>query len=94
MSVNYHYLKLNDYDAESVKKLRQSLGLSQQGMADMLNVSKVTITKWENSTNPVGGPAQVLLTLIENDEEFCKKLLTVSSADYVPIKLRRFEECL
>jgi DNA-binding transcriptional regulator YiaG len=34
--------------SDTVKQVRQTLGISQEGLAHALNVSYVTINRWEN----------------------------------------------
>ena len=34
---------------ERIKKYRQAVGLSQEQLAEKINVSRQAITKWENS---------------------------------------------
>ncbi|MDD3122315.1 MAG: helix-turn-helix transcriptional regulator [Candidatus Izemoplasmatales bacterium] len=37
--------------AEKIKKLREIMLITQQELADLLNVSVVTVNRWENSIN-------------------------------------------
>lgn len=37
-------------DANKIKKLRLSLGLTQTEFGDQLNVTRITITRWENGS--------------------------------------------
>jgi DNA-binding transcriptional regulator YiaG len=47
--------------AKELKAVRQSLGLTQQGLADVLHVSRVTVARWEIGERGVSGPVALLL---------------------------------
>jgi transcriptional regulator with XRE-family HTH domain len=47
--------------AKELKAVRQSLGLTQQGLADVLHVSRVTVARWEIGERSVSGPVALLL---------------------------------
>jgi DNA-binding transcriptional regulator YiaG len=52
--------------AKTVKKLRLSLGMSQEELAHALNVSYVTINRWENGkTEPNKMAKKVFYSLCE-----------------------------
>lgn len=50
-----------------VRALRERLGLSQEALARLMRVSVDSVRAWEAGRRTVGGPAQVLLNLMEND---------------------------
>jgi len=47
-----------------VKRIRHTLGLSQQEFADRLGVHKVTLAKWETDAQGMRGPAERLIRLL------------------------------
>jgi DNA-binding transcriptional regulator YiaG len=47
--------------AKELKAVRQSLGFTQQGLADVLQVSRVTVARWETGERGVSGPVALLL---------------------------------
>ena len=50
------------WDAGSIRKLREHLGLTQAGLADELNTRQQTISEWERGEYRPRGPAARLLT--------------------------------
>ena len=55
------------YDAESVRKLRMSLNMTQTMFAGMLGVSQKTVEAWESGRNIPMGPASRVLDLLSED---------------------------
>lgn len=51
--------------AKSVKRTRETLGMSQEGFANALGVSASTLRKWEQGLRAPTGAARVLLTMVE-----------------------------
>jgi transcriptional regulator with XRE-family HTH domain len=49
-----------------VKKIRTTLGLSQQAFASLLGLSFVSVNKWENGGSAPTGLSAVLLELLRN----------------------------
>ena len=62
---------------EFVKALRNKLNMSQTVFAAMLGVTKKTIEKWEQGTNPVGGTSAKLLFLLSQKNELVSDLYMV-----------------
>lgn len=50
-----------------VKRLRDSLGLSQREFAERYGFPSTTIENWEQGLSEPEGPARVLLTMIEQN---------------------------
>ena len=63
------------YDAESVKKLRQSLNLTQAMFAGMLGVSQKTVEAWESGRNIPMGPASRVLDLLSEDRSVADRFV-------------------
>ena len=63
------------YDAESVKKLRLSLNLTQAMFAGMLGVSQKTVEAWESGRNIPMGPASRVLDLLSEDKTVADRFL-------------------
>lgn len=51
---------------QEVKKIRTTLGLSQQAFASLLGLSFVSVNKWENGGSAPTGLSAVLLELLRN----------------------------
>jgi putative transcriptional regulator len=62
-------------DADSIKKLRASTGLSQPKFATLLRVDLGTLRNWEQGRRVPTGPAKALLTAIERDPRNVLKAL-------------------
>lgn len=58
------------YDANKIKKIRESLNLSQMIFAEALGVSVKTVEAWESGRNKPQGPASRFLHLLEQDNHF------------------------
>lgn len=54
-----------EYDAASVKALREKLNVSQAVLADVLNASPSTVRAWEGGAKKPAGTAAKLLDLID-----------------------------
>ena len=56
-----------EFDAQSIKTLRETFGLSQAVFALYLNVSKKLVQKWEcGASNPKGAAAKLLALAQKN----------------------------
>jgi len=55
------------YDAIDIRKLRESVAVSQAQFARMIGVSKDTLQNWEQGCRRPRGPAQSLLRVFEKD---------------------------
>jgi DNA-binding transcriptional regulator YiaG len=62
-------LKPKQFDAESVRMIRFSLGVSQPVFAHLLNVSVDLVQAWEQGHRIPDGPAGVLLEMMEIDKK-------------------------
>lgn len=56
------------YQADEVKKIRLSFGMSQKIFAGYMGVSDKTVEAWESGTNRPSGAASRILTMMEMDE--------------------------
>ena len=50
-----------NFTADSLKALRQQMGLTQRQMASALQVNQGSISRWEAGIQPIAGPVQVAL---------------------------------
>ena len=57
------------YDAIDIRKLRESVDVSQAQFARMIGVSKDTLQNWEQGRRRPRGPAKALLRVFEEDPE-------------------------
>jgi transcriptional regulator with XRE-family HTH domain len=47
-----------------IRRLRKRLGLTQQALADLLGVTNVTVSYWENDVHDIREPTARLLRLL------------------------------
>lgn len=64
---------VKQYDAEQVKSIRKSTGLSQRLFASYLGVSVKTVEAWEAGTNHPSGSASRILTMMEMDDNLTQQ---------------------
>lgn len=62
--------KAVDWDASSVRSLREHIGLTQQGMAEQLGVRQQTISEWENDAYKPRGASVTLLRIVAEASDF------------------------
>ena len=53
------------YDADTIRKLRKRLDVSQVMLASVLNTSVSTVQKWDVGAKKPGGPSNKLLFLLD-----------------------------
>ena len=68
------------FEADEVKKIRNSTGMSQKIFASYMGVSDKTVEAWEAGTNHPSGAASRLLSMMEMDNELIRKFPFVSDA--------------
>ena len=66
-------IPVKEYNASEVKKIRNSIGMSQKTFASYLGVSWKTVEAWEKGTNHPSGTASRLLNMMEMDENLTKE---------------------
>ncbi len=59
---------------QEIKFLRKQLGITAQKLADALNVSKITVSRWENNHEDIGHANDKLLRLYFNTTDTAQKL--------------------
>lgn len=59
---------------EEIKRCRKNLGLSQADFAELANVSKKTVERWEYSHAPVAGPIVTLIRILQERPQIAKEL--------------------
>lgn len=64
-----------EWDAESIRALRQHMGLTQQGLAGRLNMRQQTISEWETGLYKPRGGSIALLNLIAEHAGFYEALV-------------------
>jgi DNA-binding transcriptional regulator YiaG len=62
--------KALDWDARSIKALRQYLKLTQSGMAEELGTRQQTVSEWEQGDYQPRGASAKLLSIIADRSEF------------------------
>ena len=67
------------YDADDVKKIRKTTGMSQKTFACYMGVSDKTVEAWEAGTNRPSGAASRLLSMIEMDRDIVIRFPFVSN---------------
>ena len=68
------------FEADDVKKIRNSTGMSQKIFASYMGVSDKTVEAWEAGTNHPSGAASRLLSMIEQDKKIVIKFPFVTNA--------------
>ena len=68
------------YDAEEVKKIRKSTGMTQKSFASYMDVSDKTVEAWEAGTNHPSGAASRLLSMMEMDKDLIVRFPFVTNA--------------
>ena len=61
------------YQADEVRRIRHSTGMSQKVFASYMGVSAKTVEAWEAGTNHPSGAASRLLNMMEMDKELVVK---------------------
>lgn len=64
---------LSHLKGKQVKKIRNTLNLSQRSFAMLMGVSIKTVEAWESGRNEPNGTAQRMLSLLEKDETLPEK---------------------
>jgi len=62
-------------DKHELKQAREDLGLSQQGLAYLMKLSKRTYQKYESGENPVTGPVETVVFLLTRFKSAVKLLM-------------------
>ena len=65
-------------DADFVKSLRNKLKLSQSMFAELLNVKKKTVEKWEQGTNPVSNGNAVAMIIFDKHPEIAREFIEIN----------------
>ena len=60
--------------ASDIKAIRKKQKLTQTEFAELVNVSKKTIERWENSTNEITGPIVTLVKLMNENIDIVEEL--------------------
>ncbi|SCW31099.1 putative transcriptional regulator [Ruminococcaceae bacterium YRB3002] len=58
------YVTAGQLEGKDIKAARLSLGMTQQEFADLVNVSKKTVERWESGASPVTGPVDLVIKLL------------------------------
>ncbi len=64
---------VKEYEADEIKAIRKSTGLSQKLFAGYMGVSDKTVEAWESGKNRPSGTASRLLTMMEMNAELTKE---------------------
>jgi len=73
-------IPLKVYEANDIKKIRTSTGLSQKYFASYMGVSIKTVEAWEAGINQPSGSSSRLLHMMELDNDLIEKYPFVSKA--------------
>ncbi len=68
-------------DKDALKKFRESIGLTQSGLADALSVANNTVSRWELGTRAIPSFLPLALETIERRLSKVKSESTVGSSD-------------
>lgn len=72
-------IPVKKYRPDEVKKIRNTVGMSQKIFASYLGVSDKTVEAWESGTNHPSGAASRLLNMIEMDENLIEEFPFVTA---------------
>ncbi len=61
-------IPVKEYEADEIKRIRNSTGMSQKTFASYMGVSVKTVEAWEAGINRPSGTASRLLTMMEMDD--------------------------
>jgi len=64
---------IQDFDANEIKKIRLSMGMSQVMFAELLGVSHKTVEAWESGRNKPQGSSSRLLEAVRDDPTFLER---------------------
>lgn len=70
-----NYAVKKSVTGKEIKKCREKIGVSQEEFAQLANVSKKTVERWEYSSQPVTGPIVTLIQLLMSNPELEEKLI-------------------
>ena len=68
------------YSADEIKKIRNSMGMSQKSFASYIGVSDKTVEAWEAGTNHPSGAASRILNMMEIDKDLIIRFPFVKNA--------------
>ena len=57
-------------NAQEIKRIRTTLGLTQKEFAILVNCSKATIERWETAKEPISGSICLILKMLEKYPEY------------------------
>ena len=60
----------NDWNEQTVRRLRDHLGLTQQQLADEIGVRQQTVSEWETGIYAPRGASSKLLRIVADRAEF------------------------
>jgi putative transcriptional regulator len=69
-------------EAVDVKAVRKRVGLTQDAMARVLDVSRSGYRKWEQHARPVPGPVRTLLMVMQREPEAVMRALAPEMVGY------------
>lgn len=61
--------------ADEIRRVRNSLDLTQKEFARLIGCSKPTIERWETSDKKITGPVVLLLKMLEREPEYIMELM-------------------
>lgn len=64
---------IKKYQAEEVRRIRKSLGMSQKVFGGYLGMSQKAVESWETGINHPSGPASRLLAMMEMNRNLTKE---------------------
>lgn len=66
-------IPVKEYQADEIREIRKSTGMSQKTFASYIGVSDKTVEAWEAGTNHPSGAASRLLNMMELDHNLIKE---------------------
>jgi putative transcriptional regulator len=68
------FITTKDIDKNDLKRLRETLDVTQAELADLINVSKKTVERWEASEKKITGPITALFQLFINNPNLAENM--------------------
>lgn len=74
-------------DGDFVKKLREKLKMTQSMFAELLNVKKKTVEKWEQGKNPISNGNAVAMIIFFNHPEIVNDFIKIGEPKDVLVEM-------
>lgn len=66
------YITINELTSNDIKTIRGMIGMSQRELAELLNVSKPTVERWESGKTKISGPGSSASYTFQTESRYRK----------------------